>query len=62
MFSFIKNLFVPKPKAVPSRAKLSMMTKSELEKFGRKHGIELDKRFSKDTLVAELPAHLTKMK
>ena len=31
-----------------------MMTKSELEKFGRKHGIEFDKRFSKDTLVDEL--------
>tara|TARA_B100000035_G_scaffold142900_1_gene121599 strand:+ start:105 stop:293 length:189 start_codon:yes stop_codon:yes gene_type:complete len=62
MFSFLKNLFVPKPKAVPSRAKLSMMTKSELEKFGRKHGIELDKRFSKDTLVDELHAHLKKKK
>lgn len=62
MFSFIKNLFGSKPKVVISKSKLSMMTKSELEKFGRKHGIELDKRFTKDTLVDELHAHLKKNK
>ena len=39
-----------------------MMTKSELEKFGRKHNIELDRRFSKDTLVDELHTHLKKNK
>tara|TARA_A200000113_G_scaffold128532_1_gene115660 strand:+ start:5750 stop:5938 length:189 start_codon:yes stop_codon:yes gene_type:complete len=62
MFSFIKNLFGSKPKAIISKSKLLMMTKSELEKFGRKHGIELDRRFAKDTLVDELHAHLKKNK
>ena len=38
MFSFITNLFKPKPKK-PSKAGLTMMTKKELEKLGRKYGI-----------------------
>ena len=33
MFSFITNLFKPKPKK-PSKAGLTMMTKKELEKLG----------------------------
>ena len=34
------------------------MTKSELEKLGRKHGIELDRRFRKSDLVDTLFKHL----
>ena len=34
------------------------MSKRQLEKYGRKHGIELDRRHSKDKLVQELKEHL----
>ena len=61
MFSFITNLFKPKPKK-PSKAGLTMMTKKELEKLGRKYGIELDRRFTKSDLVEELYEHLNKKK
>ena len=30
------------------------MTKVELEELGRQHGIELDRRLKKDTLVEQL--------
>ena len=53
MFSFITNLFKPKPKK-PSKAGLTMMTKKELEKLGRKYGIELDRRFTKSDLERTL--------
>jgi len=36
------------------------MTKKELENLGRKHGIELDRRFTKADLVEELYDHLKK--
>ena len=35
------------------------MTKNELEEHGREHGIELDKRLKKDTMIANLVAHLS---
>ena len=53
MFSFITNLFKPKPKK-PSKAGLTMMTKKELEKLGRKYGIELDRRQTKDKLIKQI--------
>ena len=34
------------------------MTKRELEKVGRKHGIELDRRYLKDDLVEQLWSHI----
>ena len=34
------------------------MTKSQLEKLGRKHGIELDRRYRKTDLVQTLFNHL----
>ena len=34
------------------------MTKLELEAVGREHGIELDRRKSKDDLIDELEEHL----
>ena len=59
MFSFIINLFKSKPKAI-KKTNLVMMTKKELENLGRKHGIELDRRFTKSDLVEELYEHLNK--
>ena len=59
MFSFITNLFKPKPKVI-KKTSLVMMTKKELENLGRKHGIELDRRFTKSDLVEELYEHLKK--
>jgi|TARA_E500000318_G_scaffold104032_1_gene109648 hypothetical protein len=53
MFSFLKNLFV-KPKKKLKITHLQIMTKNELEKLGRKHGIELDRRYRKTDLVQTL--------
>ena len=59
MFSFITNLFKPKPKSI-KKTGLMLMTKKELENLGRKHGIELDRRFTKSDLIEELYEHLQK--
>jgi hypothetical protein len=61
MLNFITNLFKPKPKKI-NKIGLRMMTKRELEKLGRKHGLELDRRFTKIDLVEELYIHLKKKK
>ena len=39
---------------VPSKAELKKETKVKLEQMGRKNGIELDRRLTKDKLVNEL--------
>ena len=39
-----------------------ILTKKELENLGRKHGIELDRRFTKSDLVEELYEYLQKRK
>lgn len=57
MFSFITNLFKPKPKLI-KKSRLLTMTKRELETLGRKHGIELDRRYLKDDLVEQLWKHM----
>jgi len=57
MFSFITNLFKPKVKTV-KKSRLMTMTKRELENVGRKHGIELDRRYLKDDLVEQLWKHM----
>jgi len=57
MFSFLRNLFV-KPKKKIKITHLQIMTKSQLETLGRKHGIELDRRFHKSDLVETLFNHL----
>jgi hypothetical protein len=36
------------------RAELAKMTKTQLEDLGRVHGVELDRRLTKDKLVKEL--------
>ena len=43
---------------VPSKADRSKMTKAKLEEMGRTHGIELDKRLTKDKLVTQLRKHM----
>ena len=40
-----------------SRAELLMMTKNQLETFGRTLGIELDRRLHKSKLINELVGH-----
>lgn len=62
MFSFIANLFKSKPKRPMTRSRLHIMTKKELETLGRKHGIELDRRFHKNDLVEQLFNHIQKQK
>ena len=44
--------------AVPSREELKAMTKVDLEKTMRKHGLELDRRKTKDALVRQSAAFL----
>lgn len=39
---------------LPTAAKLKEMTKAQLEEFGREFGVELDKRKTKDNMIAEL--------
>ena len=49
-----------KPAASPKKEKpkYNEMYKLELEAFRREHGIELDRRKSKATLIKEVKAHL----
>lgn len=44
--------------APPANKSLEEMTKLELEATGRHHGIELDRRKTKDDLIEELEEHL----
>ena len=37
---------------------LKSKTKKELEKLGRKIGIELDRRFTKDKLIKQIKKHI----
>ena len=43
---------------VPFRVQLELLTKAELEKEMRKHGLELDRRKTKDALVKQSVAFL----
>jgi len=70
VFNWIKKIFVTEEEKskklsdhvakkkplvlVPSKAELSKLTKVKLEEMGRKNGIELDRRLTKDKLVIEL--------
>jgi hypothetical protein len=44
--------------AIPSREELKAMTKLDLEKTMRKHGLELDRRKTKDALIRQSVAFL----
>ena len=37
---------------------LKSKTKKELEKLGRKGGVELDRRFTKDKLIKQIKKHI----
>ena len=62
MFGWIRKIFLSsfetenqeKQEVEHSQESLSKLTKIELEELGREHGIELDRRKRKDTLVKEL--------
>lgn len=56
---FLSNIFGPKPVAW-TKADLERKTKVALEKIGRDHGIELDRRLTKDKLIKELLKVLNK--
>ena len=51
MKTFFEWLFGPLKK--PNK-NLTKMTKVKLEELGREHGIELDRRFKKTTLIEQL--------
>tara|TARA_E500000318_G_scaffold110140_1_gene124821 strand:- start:1752 stop:1943 length:192 start_codon:yes stop_codon:yes gene_type:complete len=58
MFKKIKEFFFPKkPLILKDEINLKGLekkTKAELEKLGRKIGIELDKRLTKDKLIKQI--------
>jgi len=58
MFKKIKQFFFPtKPLVLKNEINLKGLekkTKAELEKLGRKIGIELDKRLTKDKLIKQI--------
>jgi len=58
MFNKIKEFFFPKkPLILKDEINLKGLekrTKAELEKLGRKIGIELDKRLTKDKLIKQI--------
>ena len=58
MFNKIKEFFFPKkPLVLKNEVNLKGLekkTKAELEKLGRKIGIELDKRLTKSKLISKL--------
>ena len=56
MFEWLNGWFTP------SEKKLDTMTKKELEEHGRKYGIELDRRFKKETLVKQLKKQQRKVR
>jgi hypothetical protein len=47
---------------LPTAAKLKAMTKAQLEEVGREFGIELDKRKTKDSMIASLKSEVKKQK
>ena len=53
MFSFITNLFKPKPKPI-KKTGLMLMTKKELEAYGRTIGVEIDRRHNKKKIIKTL--------
>lgn len=44
--------------APPSNKSLEEMTKVEIESIGRQHGIELDRRHTKDSMIEDLQEHI----
>ena len=66
LWTKIKN-WITKPYMKPLKLKkelqidikgLKSKTKKELEKLGRKIGVELDRRFTKDKLIKKIKKHI----
>ena len=55
---FLKTYVKPKTPEKMTISKLRIMKKKDLELLGRKHGIELDRRYHKETLVNQLFNHI----
>ena len=59
----IKSIFYSKPLVLKNEIKkidtkgLEKKTKAELEKLGRKIGVELDKRLTKSKLISQIKKH-----
>lgn len=49
-----RNKVTTKAEKKPTKKELSKLTKIQLEELGRQKGIELDRRLSKDKLVAQV--------
>ena len=66
LWNKIKSFFV-KPLVLKNEVKkidtkdLNKKTKAELEKLGRKIGVELDKRLTKAKLISEIKKHNKKL-
>ena len=57
LWNKVKSFFKPKTvvsKSTVSTKDLQKKTKAELEKLGRKLGVELDKRLTKDKLIKQI--------
>ena len=55
---YVKPLVLKKDWEINTDLKhLKTQTKSELEKLGRKLGVELDKRLTKDKLIKQIRKH-----
>lgn len=50
----------PKPKLPPNK-ELEKLTKAKLEELGRDHGLELDKRMTKENMIKDLRAKYKKL-
>ena len=53
------STIVVKP-SFKNKKDLTKMTKAKLEEIGRVHGVELDRRLTKDKLVTQLWKHIKK--
>ena len=54
---YIKPLKLKKQSEIDVKG-LKNKTKKELEKLGRKVGVELDRRFTKDKLIKQIKKHI----
>jgi hypothetical protein len=55
IFAYIKRLFLKKPH-IKTEQQLNRMSKNSLEIYARTLGLEIDKRYNKDTLVKQILA------
>ena len=63
LWNKIKSLFISAPLVLKDEINtdlkhLKKQTKAQLEKLGRKIGVELDKRFTKEKLIKKIRKHI----